>query len=58
LPAALARSTIEKSLMQTSQIGQGSFKLAEQAMATLTSHISLAAEAWDGPEYRPGPFFV
>lgn len=58
LQAALARSTIEKSLMQTSQIGESSFKLVEQARAPITSRISLADEAWDGPGYRPGPFFV
>ena len=45
LHAALARSTIEKSLTQTGQIGETSFKLAEQAMAPIASRISLAVES-------------
>jgi hypothetical protein len=31
--------------MQTGQIGESSFKLAEQALAPITSRISLAVES-------------
>ena len=46
LQASLARSTVEKTLTQTSQVAETSFKLAEQAIAPIASRMSLAVQSF------------
>jgi phasin family protein len=46
LQAMLARSTVEKTLTQTGQVAETSFKLAEQAIAPIASRMSLAAQSF------------
>ena len=46
LQATLARSAVEKTLTQSGQVAETSFKLAEQAMAPITSRVSLAVQSF------------
>jgi phasin family protein len=46
LQATLARSAVEKTLTQTSQVAETSFKLAEQAIAPIASRMSVAAQSF------------
>ena len=45
LQTSLARTTVEKSLAQTGQIAEQSFKLAEQAIAPISGRLSIATES-------------
>lgn len=49
LQAALARSTLEKALTQTSQVTETTLKLAEQVAAPIASRVSLAVETFGKP---------
>ena len=46
LQATLARTTVEKTLTQTGQVAETSFKLAEQAIAPIASRVSLAVQSF------------
>ena len=46
LQATLARSTMEKAMAQTGQVAETTFKVAEQAMAPITSRVTLAVESF------------
>ena len=46
LQATLARSVVEKTLTQTGQVAETSLKLAEQAIAPITSRMSLAVQSF------------
>lgn len=46
LQATLARSAVEKTLTQSGQVAETSFKLAEQAMAPIASRVSLAVQSF------------
>lgn len=43
---SLARSTIEKTLAQTGQIADQSFRLAEQAIAPISGRLAIATESF------------
>ena len=49
LQAALARSTIEKAVTQTSQVAETTLKLTEQVVAPLASRFTLAVETFGKP---------
>ncbi len=46
LQTTLARSTMEKTIAQTGQVAETSFKLAEQAIAPIAGRVSLAVESF------------
>ncbi len=46
LQATLARSVVEKALTQTGQVAETSLKVAEQAIAPITSRMSLAVQSF------------
>ena len=46
LQASLTRSTVEKALTQSSQVAETSFKVAEQALAPISSRFSLAVQSF------------
>jgi phasin family protein len=49
LQVGLARSAVEKSVTESSKYTDASFKLAEQAMAPLSSRVTLAVEKFSKP---------
>ena len=49
LQAALARSTIEKAVTQTSQVAETTLKLTEEVVAPLASRFTLAVETFGRP---------
>ena len=49
LQVGLARSAVEKSVTESSKITDASFKLAEQAMAPISSRVTLAVEKFGKP---------
>jgi len=46
LQATLAQSAVEKTLTQTGQVAETTFKLAEQAIAPIAGRMSLAAQSF------------
>lgn len=46
LQTTLARSAVEKTLAQTGQVAESSFKLAEQTFAPINSRMSLAVQSF------------
>ncbi len=46
LQTSLARTTIEKTLAQTGQMADQSFKLAEQAIAPISGRLAIATESF------------
>lgn len=46
LQAALARSTVEKAVTQTTQVAETTLRLTEQVVAPLASRLSLAVETF------------
>jgi phasin family protein len=49
LQVGLARSAVEKSVTESSKYTDASFKLAEQAMAPISSRVTLAVEKFSKP---------
>ena len=49
LQAALARSTLERAVTQTSQVAETTLKLTEQVVAPLASRVTLAVETFGKP---------
>ena len=49
LQVGLARSAVEKSVSESSKITDASFKLAEQALAPISSRMTLAVEKFSKP---------
>lgn len=49
LQAALARSTLEKAVTQTSQVAETTLRLTEQVVAPLASRLTLAVETFGKP---------
>ncbi len=49
LQATLARLTVEKTLTQTGQVAETSFKLAEQAFAPIAGRVTLAVQSFGKP---------
>ncbi len=46
LQTTFARSAVEKALTQSSQVAETSFKVAEQALAPISSRLSLAVQSF------------
>lgn len=46
LQATFARTAVEKTLSQTTQVAETSMKLAEQAMAPIASRMTVAAQSF------------
>lgn len=49
LQTSLARTTIEKTLAQTGQMADQTFKLAEQAIAPISGRLAIATEGFTKP---------